>query len=196
MTATKPAARGTVFIKKAFQGRFILSVLMTLVLSGLLSALLVYLLIGSDLQSQSQAAHASIETLWSRLGSIIIIGNLAAALVAGVTAVIVVLYISHRIAGPLYRFETLCHQIGDGNLDAIVSLRDKDQLKDLAESFANMVEKLRLKRTRRLDIAAAMEARLEQLGAQPGLDEELREAMGSLNGMLTELRKLDARSGV
>lgn len=47
--------------------------------------------------------------------------------------IIVVLYISHEIAGPLYRFESLCHQVGEGNLDTITYLRKKDQLQELAQ---------------------------------------------------------------
>lgn len=141
-----PKKRKTILINKVFQGKFIASVLATIVLFGLCSAAIIYWLISSDLHVQSQAAHINIANTWERLGVSILVGNVVAAIIAGLMAVIVVLYISHKIAGPLYRFETLCKEVGEGNLDTITYLRANDQLQELAQSFSLMVDKLRNKR--------------------------------------------------
>jgi nitrogen fixation/metabolism regulation signal transduction histidine kinase len=42
------------------------------------------------------------------------------------------IFLSHKIAGPLYRFEALCDQIGDGQLEMDISLRENDQLQELS----------------------------------------------------------------
>ena len=181
--------RGIVFIKKRFQLRFIVSVLATLVLFGLVSAALVYGLLGSDLGAGSRSAHATIDSLAARMGTIVLLGNLAAALVAGATAAIVVMYTSHRIAGPLYRFETLCTQVGEGNLDARTELRDADQLKDLSVAFGAMLERLRTARAQRLEIADALEAQLTAPGGTGG-----EERTAAVRALLARLRATESRT--
>jgi methyl-accepting chemotaxis protein len=159
-------ARRSVFIKKAFQGRFIASVLLMIILFGLCSAGLIYWLISGDLQSQSQSAHINIANAWERLGLSILIGNIVAAVVAGLSAIIVVLYISHKIAGPLFRFETLCRQIGEGNLDGVTHVRENDQLQELAVAFTEMVEQLRQRRDQQQAVLTELHIQLDMLGNQ------------------------------
>ena len=159
-------ARRSVFIKKAFQGRFIASVLLMIILFGLCSAGLIYWLISGDLQSQSQSAHINIANAWERLGLSILIGNIVAAVVAGLSAIIVVLYISHKIAGPLYRFETLCRQIGEGTLDGVTHVRENDQLQELAVAFTDMVEQLRQRRSQQQALLTELQIQLDQLSNQ------------------------------
>jgi len=144
--STPSIKRQHVFINKAFQGKFILGVFALILLSGLGSALLIYWLTGNDLQAQSQSAHISIMTAFDRLGLSIFIGNVVAILLAGVVSIFSVIYATHKIAGPLYRFEKICEAVGNGQLDTITTLRENDQLKQLASAFSVMVEKLRAQR--------------------------------------------------
>jgi len=51
-------------------------------------------------------------------------------------------FISHKIAGPLYRFEQSCAEIGRGNLALKVGLRKFDSLSDLREAFNGMTGNL------------------------------------------------------
>jgi methyl-accepting chemotaxis protein len=50
---------------------------------------------------------------------------------------------SHRVAGPIYRFKKAMREVGAGNLNLRVHLRRKDQLKDVAASFNEMVSRLK-----------------------------------------------------
>jgi methyl-accepting chemotaxis protein len=52
--------------------------------------------------------------------------------------IVVTLLISHKIAGPLFRFQKELKQIGEGNLTQIISLRDKDQITAIADSLNQM----------------------------------------------------------
>jgi len=158
-----PPKRRNIFIKKAFQGRFIAGVCLLILLSGLCSALLIYWITGSDLQAQSQSVHINIANASERLGLSLLIGNVVAVIVTGTLTVFVVLYASHKIAGPLYRFEKTCEQVGDGKLDIMVSLREKDQLSDLAQAFAVMVNKLRTRQSRQNDCIAKINEHIRQL---------------------------------
>ena len=51
---------------------------------------------------------------------------------------------SNRIAGPVYRFKKVLAEISGGNLDITIRLREKDDLKDLAEDLNLMIKELRV----------------------------------------------------
>jgi|GEM_PF-361781 len=179
--------RRTVFIKKAFQGRFIITVLMMILLFGFCSAGLIYWLINSDLHAQSQSAHGNISNTWARLGLSILMGNLVAVIIAGIPTVFFVLYISHKIAGPLYRFEQACEQIGDGNLDTVTQLRKQDQLQDLSIAFTTMSDKLRARQQQRQQNLAAMENQLKALKTMQQLSPQQSHVIAELEHSIQQL---------
>jgi len=187
---TQPSKRKIILISKAFQGRFIASVLATIILFGICSAILLYWLIGNDLQVQSQAAHINIANTWERLGLSILIGNVIATIIAGGTAIIVVLYISHKIAGPLYRFETLCKQVGDGHLDTITHLRANDQLQELAKSFSSMVDKLQSKRQQKNHLTDEANNELEVIKKKSDLTPEQRDSITKIESIVAKIKKI------
>jgi methyl-accepting chemotaxis protein len=47
------------------------------------------------------------------------------------------------MAGPVYRFKKDLAEVSAGNLDITIRLRDKDDLKDLAEDLNLMIKELR-----------------------------------------------------
>ena len=53
------------------------------------------------------------------------------------------IFITHKIAGPLYRMKKSISEIIKGNLDVKVNLRKRDDLKDLAEHVNMLAEELR-----------------------------------------------------
>lgn len=62
----------------------------------------------------------------------------------------VLLFLSHRIAGPVHHFEKTFERVLDGNLDVQIKLREKDEFKETAEHFNVMIKTLQ-DRVKRLD---------------------------------------------
>lgn len=172
--------RRRIFIKKSFQARFMVGAFAVILLSGLCSAALIYWLTNDVLRAQSLSVHVSIMNTWERLGMSILLGNFVATLVAGTVAVISVLYASHKIAGPLHRFERLCAEIGNGNFEGVARLREMDQLHDLAEAFTAMMAKLRSRRDRQAGLLADIDSRIVHLQNGDNLTEEQRLALAAL----------------
>ncbi|MBN1596256.1 hypothetical protein JW933_10050 [candidate division FCPU426 bacterium] len=52
-------------------------------------------------------------------------------------------YLSHKVAGPLFRFVMCTRDVMNGNLKIMVNLRKGDELRELEGSFNDMTEKLR-----------------------------------------------------
>lgn len=175
---SKPLAykRRTLFIQRAFQGKFILWMLGVIVLFGVCSAFILYLLLASDLESESFSAHVRIADTWQKLGLSIVVGNAVSAVFSGISVVMVVLYLSHKIAGPMYRFQQIFTRIGAGDLEAPTHLRENDQMKELASALDDMLVQLRQQRDRRigaLQDARGTLARIRELSssAKPEFDE-------------------------
>lgn len=187
--------RRHIFIKKGFQGRFILGAFTIILLSGLCSAILVYWITGDDLHAQSLSAHANIVNAWERLGVSIMIGNVVSILVAGTVAVVSVLYASHKIAGPLYRFETLCEQVGNGKLDGVTSLRENDQLQELGRAFVGMVAKLRSRQDRQDSLLIDINNRIKDLKSSDNLTTEQQNILSALVEAVAQLNKPDDKEG-
>ncbi|MBI5894061.1 MAG: methyl-accepting chemotaxis protein [Deltaproteobacteria bacterium] len=143
--SNKPAfRRRNYFIKKRFQLDFSIRFLILIVIEALFAAgLFIYLsrntlttgYIGSDLKI-AKTSDFFLPTLL--LSNLIILG------VTAVIGIVVLILISHRIAGPLYRFEKSLSDIGKGDLTHRFKVREKDQLAELADSineFTSIMDK-------------------------------------------------------
>jgi len=142
---TRKDMRRNYFIKKDFQSKFILKFLGlvlggTAVLGGMLFA---YLHFRGAMTTAFVDSRLSIVTtadyvLPSLIGSAII----SIILVSLATAV-TVLFLSHRIAGPLFRMEKSIDEIEEGNLVITTKLRATDEIQKMAEGLNDMAESLR-----------------------------------------------------
>ncbi len=100
--------RRSFFIKKDFQGKLILSCFLFVIGGGLLFNML---------------HKQMLTTNWSLI------------ILCGGFVVVVSLLLSHRIAGPLFRFESTLDNMKEGNLNNTIYLRDKDEGKELARKI-------------------------------------------------------------
>jgi signal transduction histidine kinase len=48
--------------------------------------------------------------------------------------------LSHRTAGPMYRFKLVFHQIQEGDISARIRLRPKDDLRDVADECNKAID--------------------------------------------------------
>ena len=56
---------------------------------------------------------------------------------------VIVLFISHRIAGPLCRLKQCMEKVGQGDFSVRLQFRKHDAVDDVADSFNKMVDNLR-----------------------------------------------------
>jgi len=70
------------------------------------------------------------------------------SLVGGLALMVVLIgmlgiYITHKVAGPVYKMTRLLRQVGDGNLHVDARLRKGDELREFFDTFTRMVGGLR-----------------------------------------------------
>ena len=135
-------ARKVIFIDKRFQGEFILKFLLLLLVGTAVFVLAAYLILNRRLGDTYYNAHI----VFKSTGEILLPTLLALSgvfiLVLGAAAVVITLYVSHHISGPLYAIRRYLENVSRGDLDFKPKLRDNDQTTPLAESLAHAVETL------------------------------------------------------
>lgn len=109
---------------------------------GGLSAYLVFYFSKGNLTSWFTSSGLSITDTAIYLLPTILLTNLIATLLIAVSTIAVTLFVSHKIAGPIYRLEKDIEVIADGDLTFRVKFRKGDQLKELSEEINAMSEAL------------------------------------------------------
>jgi len=168
-------------IDKRLQTKFILLTMFVLLLYTLLFALILFvpymlkLSSAVPLEEQTRAARAILTlhtTVWPALGIVIVVMGLLSV------------FISHKVAGPVYRLEKILAQVRDGDLDVSVRLRKKDELQGLAESLDGIIADQR----QLVDILRAEKDSLascrQEIEAMLARDEIAKEAGQELLGRL------------
>lgn len=134
--------RRNYFIKKEFQFKFIVKFCLIMLAGIVLSTCVVFLFSQDTLTSSFKDSSLVIESTGSAILPTILITNLITLAIITVAVIGVTLFISHRIAGPMFRFEKDIDRISQGDLRVRINLRKKDQFSAMAESFNSMASSL------------------------------------------------------
>ena len=137
--------RRNYFIKKGFQVRFILKFCLLMLLGIIISTGLLFISSQGTLTSSFKDSRLIIENTSLAILPAIIYTSLITICLLMLATIVVTLFISHKIAGPMFRFEKDLKEIGEGNLTKKVVLRQKDQAAELADSITDMTALLREK---------------------------------------------------
>lgn len=137
--------RRILFIEKTFQLKFIAKVTAVIVLGTALTGGLLYLLADQEFGRAFFSAHYQARSSWELLLPSVLISSFVAMCLVAAVAVVLTLYDSHRIGGPLFRFKSNLQTVGDGDLTTFTKLREKDELKPFTDSMNEMTAKLREK---------------------------------------------------
>ncbi|MEQ1920455.1 MAG: methyl-accepting chemotaxis protein [Elusimicrobiota bacterium] len=138
-TATKPDdearfQRKTVLVKRSLQLKYIGMVF--------LSVLVASMIVGGDVYySLMRVMLTECPSVTDRVVQFNTVLLVKIALYLGLM-LLISLYVSHRFAGPIYRFEKSCQSLSTGDLTHRVALRTGDELMELQEEFNGMAAAL------------------------------------------------------
>lgn len=176
--------RKKLFIKKEFQTDFSIKFLILIALESVLAiGLFVYFSRGTVI-----TGYSGTELVIAKTGEYflptILLANLAIIGVTAIAGFIVMVAYSHKIAGPLYRFEKSIDEMASGDLTSRFNLRANDQLEELATRINRLGESLDRSVKAIKDEAGRLEVCIEGAKASSkdaaGLDEKLGMASASL----------------
>jgi len=186
--------RRNFFIKKNFQGRLILGyflfvtggcLLFTLILAAFSADTLTIVYQNHDLQF-GQTPLMLVKKLLAAQWVFVVLG--------GSLIVLAALFITHRMAGPVFRLERALDNMNSGNLNDTIHLRKKDEGKELASKINTFNHQLS-QRIRLIDThSKSIEELIRQYATgkntspgEAGVSEQLLEAIKTHNHAIQEV---------
>lgn len=144
MTGNRPSIfKRTYLIKPGFQLGLVLALLVTLALGMCGASVLLYVYANKTLTATFECRHLAVTQTGDVLLPALMVINLVTLAAVGFACYLVVLLRSHRLAGPLYRFEQILGRMSRGDLRGGFKLRRHDQLASLMEATNQALEGLR-----------------------------------------------------
>lgn len=105
-----------------------------------------------------------------------------------VLMLLISVFVSHRFAGPIYRFEKSAQIVAGGDLTHRVSLRTGDELMELQEEFNGMIASLQSLIQKDRNLVAHLSSKLDE--AMRKLPENADSARSELESLKLELQHL------
>lgn len=129
--------RRTIFVKKSLQLRYMALIILS-VLAGLLIMALELTFTLNEIFDQYPVL---LQPLYDHFPSIAY-GFIYKIAIYVVFVVLISAILSHKMAGPVYRFEQTCKAVAKGDFSQRVHLRKGDQLMDLQDDFNKMMDRV------------------------------------------------------
>lgn len=123
------------FINKDLQGKFIFNYFILLTLGSILFVGIFSFFSSNTLSIVYENYHLHLGTTPGILFKKILSTQWLFIVIGGVLICFITLRLTHRIAGPFYRFERALDEMIGGDISRTVVLREKDAGKDLAEKI-------------------------------------------------------------
>ena len=127
--------RRNYFIKKNFQVNFTVKFLIIILIEAFLAAGLFLYMSKGTLTTGYLGSELRIARTYDFFLPMLLLSNLIIVGISAVIGIAVLIFLSHRIAGPLYRFENILNSIKKGDLTQRFKLRENDQFAELANSI-------------------------------------------------------------
>lgn len=128
------------FIDKRFQFKYLLLTILLLLSYTFIFTIILFLpsililLLDYPLVEKAEAARTFLilhDTVWPTTGAVILIFSIFSV------------FLTHKIAGPIYRLKHALTELIRGNLDTRIRLRKRDDLQELAEQVNLLSDELR-----------------------------------------------------
>lgn len=143
MAGPKTYKRRNYFIEKEFQAKFILKFCALVALAGLLTIGLLYFLAERSTTVSILNSRVAVRSTTDFLLPLLIQTTLIVTIFVSVATIILTLFISHKIAGPLYRFKKVLEALGRGDFSLDCHIRQLDQLRGLSDGLNEMIMHIR-----------------------------------------------------
>ena len=168
------------FVQKDFQSKFILKFCLVLLIGIIISIGLLFLFTENTLTSSFDHSRLVIKNTASAILPNAFLSHLIAFVLITLLTIVITLLVSHKLAGPLFRFEKELKEIGSGNLSNVIKLRKDDQVKAIADGLNQMRANLQQKI---LDIKKEVEQIIESTSGQE-IPSDLAKRLDHLNQMI------------
>jgi signal transduction histidine kinase len=123
---------------KDFQLKFVVRFCVLIIFGAIIMGSIIYLLSLDTTTTVFENSRFIIKSTSEFILPLIIFSTVIMTVLVGIISVFVMIMLTHKIAGPLIRFEKYVDKMKDGDISGIICLRASDEIKMLASKFNNM----------------------------------------------------------
>lgn len=184
--------RSIYIINKKFQFKYIFIILILTFSAVFVVSFVTFYVIWTNVINEFffiQDASKKLGDIYLKTTELLIIPLL---ILAFVFSIIGILY-SHKIAGPLYRVQKICEEIGKGNLNINVKFRKGDEFHEVADSLNKVIHSLKnmVKEDKEIieKLFLLTKKLKKDIETQKDLKKDVRIAIEELDNIVNELKK-------
>jgi methyl-accepting chemotaxis protein len=192
--------RRNYFINKKFQTKFILKFCTLVVLAAVILSAMIYRFSSDSVTTVFEDSRLQIKPSTQFIMPALILGSFLSIILIGVATIIIVLFMSHKIAGPLYKLENSIIRLGESDLSFYVDFRTGDEMKKLSDDFNTTLRRLNSSilemrdYTRELGALCVEMKDFKDKNQVEGMDEFLDRMEKSSNKLLESIHKFKLRA--
>src|SRR3989304_4661378 len=184
-------------VETGFKLRFMLTFCIITITAVSMASLLFYFLTYRELSHDYGEAFFTLQSVKRAIFPLLFasVQSIALLTVVSIAIAVISLFFSHKIAGPLYRFEKSMEAVGSGDLTCVVRLRAGDQFMRLENTMGTSINSMNQRVTGMNDVLLrfkAIEERLKTVIEMDPQQKELKELTEDLRSELTELKRIMA----
>jgi methyl-accepting chemotaxis protein len=175
-------------IEKSFQLGFILKFCGLVAVAGLVTIAILY---SFALRSNTVAfmnSRVVVKTTADFLLPILVQTVVIVMIIVSLATIAVTLFFSHKIAGPLYHLRKAMKDLEAGDFSVDFRVRHLDQLQELADTFNNMIKKVKGEIAGIKHKADLLEGHLREIG-EGEVNESKRPTLGEAKKVSRELKQ-------
>jgi len=178
-------ARRNYFIEKGFQARFIVRFCILIILGGLLTTAIVYFLAAKSNTVAFINSRVVVRSTADFMLPLLLQTVLVVVIIIGLVTIVLALFASHKIAGPMYRLKKVTESLAKGDFSSNFRIRKLDQFQELADAFNSMIAQLRKELSDLKKDSAAVSGKLDNFSEQDIVEKKRAD--------LAELKKISAQ---
>lgn len=178
--------RKSYFINKTFQIEFILKFCALVAAGCVIFGIILYMFSSRTLTTSFENSRLVIKSTASYLLPGLLFGGIIVGLLTAGLASFVVLLMTHRIVGPMYRFDKFAQKVGSGELYPDLKIRKKDQFHTLVDSFNKMTYDLSMGLLKVIGVSEKLDGLIDKLSDSSNRELLLKE---DINKLVFELKK-------
>ena len=168
--------RRVYLIDKKFQGKFILKFSLIVIMGSLIMMAILYAAGRYSTTVVIADSRVRVSTTADFLLPILFQTVFVVTVFVGFLTILLTLFFSHKVAGPIYRFRKVLETLKNGDFSSSFSIRQHDQFHGLTDDFNSMIQSIR----DRINILKAGIARLKDKKANI-TDQDIEELQKDIN---------------
>ncbi len=187
--AKRKYKRRIYFIEKQFQARFILKFCAIVVAGGVLTAGILYFFAMRSTTVSIVDSRIVVRTTADFLLPVLLQTVIVVTVLLSIAVMAMTLLVSHKIAGPMYRFKKIAEVLAGGDFSSEFKIRNLDQLQPLADEFNVMIRQTKQRLNALKDSFSSLKKKIESF-EEGEFTEQKRSSLKELRSMSEDLKKI------